>query len=76
MSTCSSADQIHQESGLCFGVYDTSSTLAWSAKDTNNAVDKCETIGGLAFVNSASKSDFLTSSTIFTGLRYVHHAMF
>ena len=70
LSSCSSEDQIHKESGLCFGLYDSTSVIPFTTKDMKDCtVTYCESVGGVAFVNTASKKEFLENSTIFDGTR-------
>ena len=69
--TCTSSDQIHTESGMCFGLLDPTTSDGYDGKDGSSKTD-CEGQGGLAYVNTQSKQDFLSSSAIFDGIRLVH----
>ena len=62
--TCASPDQIHAESGLCFGVETADYTREWT-----KAKDSCKKdhSAGLVAPNTQSKWDFLSSSTLFDG---------
>ena len=71
LSTCPTEDQVHKESGLCFGLYESTLAVEFSTKDmTKCALTYCESVGGLAIVNTASKKEFLQNSSIFDGARY------
>ena len=59
---CTSPDQIHPESGLCFGVDTTSYSRTWA-----DARATCRSVysAGLVAPNTLSKWDFISTSPIF-----------
>ena len=62
-------DQVHRESGFCFGIDDPTTANSFDGKNT--VQDDCEVHGSLAIVNTESKKDFLVNSAIFDGITLV-----